>query len=1443
MRLPHKVAILFILFLFSSQGLLGQGSIMTNLKSNLKRADELYNEFSYRAALDLYLRVLEKNPQQGDVKLKIADCYRKLNEPEHTAAWYAKAIHDEQPLEAAHLLYYAQALNATGQYDEAKVWFGKYLEHSKTDHRAFNRIWGINNLSDFYRDSSQYSLQKLSINSKASDFGPSYYKDGIVFISAVGKELFVHHVNSWDQTAPLDLYYSKMHKNGGLAKPHKFHGNVNSRYHEGPAVFYNDDQNMIFTRSLYQNGKLRKSSDGINRIGLFTAARHADSQHWTDIKPLPFNSESYSVGHPAITRDGQALYFISDMPGGEGGLDLYVSRREGDNWGKPVNLGPKINTEGNEMFPFLSADSVLYFSSDGYGGLGGLDVYKVDLSGRHGLRVYNLGYPINTYSDDFGLILNQFGSGGFLASNRKGGSGSDDIYQFGVLMLQIETSLTDAASGTRLKGVQVTLTESRTQQDIPGTVKEDKVYFQVKQDGNYILKSQKEGYANRIVLIPTHTRKPGDTLTIRAAMVEVKPVSTRLVVQVHDPESGQPVPGATVYLLDEVSSDEKYATTDEKGFFSFHAHFASSYALVAEKGKLAGLVSGVVAHNPVVQPNDTVRIPLYGTQNDPPVPLECTVIDAKSHQVIKDARVRLFEMASEQEVQVSQRDGKVSFTLKPKHYILKIDKETYAPKSLIISAKNLREQGRKIQVKVQLEKEKPTSTQLVAYVYDEITKQPEAGAEVFLLNEITGDNQTLYTDAKGNFSFKAAFSDTYACIIDKPGKSNLLSDIRASNPSVMKNDTIRIPLIHLPDANPQVTKEVYPEILLPVLSKIEEENAAQQPGQPIVMEGFAVDAYSGKHLEEAQLTLTDNTTHADLKGRLHNGKCYFDGITGRNYIFKGNQPGYARKAVILSGEHPLPGDTVVVKLLLDKLKPADRARIAHVYDSATGNPVAGALVYLLNEFTSDEKRSKTDAKGNFSFSATPESSYAIIAETHDKYGMLSSIAANQPGDTVRIPLETLAAPSGPANPLVIRAIFTDDKSGQRLGPVKARLVEWRTAKEKNGAWKRNEWTCAAQSNQSYLLKASHEGYKAIALPVHVPTHPAGDTVEVLVKLQKRSPAPVPILAQVVDNATGKAIPGVHVYLLNTITSEEKRLVTDGKGNFNFTASHGASYDVIAEKGHHSAVLSNITPSETSLIRDGMLRIVLGEDRTAPQHLPTLATRAPAAREPADARTRTVSFAKEPSGAREPVESKNARKAVSSSTAATTATVYALRNNSGKHQVFVNYKDQVYEFKKEENLQYLRTLSTKMSFVIDQTEDEPVSDLLELLLHQLADSHIEVGQIIQIQNIFYGVDQSGLVPEVKAELDKLIAFLNTFKSTRLELKAYTDSRETDAYNYRLSERRARAAYEYLVSHGIDPSRVKIQALGEKGLVNHCHSGEMCDESFHGRNRRTEFHIRY
>jgi outer membrane protein OmpA-like peptidoglycan-associated protein len=322
---------------------------------------------------------------------------------------------------------YASVLMMNKRYDEAANWMQKYYKLNPQDSRAKRFMKNPTYYKELLQVDSKVLLSNLDINTKYQDFSPTYYKvSQVVFASSRGKSLLVNRNWNGNEQPYLDLYKSDISENNSLTNINKLDENVNKEFHDAPATFNKEGDYMVVTRNIYNDDKLKD-----NKLWLYESGLEYD-QYWSIPKALHFNSKDYSCGQASITPDGKTMYFTSDMPGGFGGTDIYkVDRLGNGNWGTPVNLGDKINTEGKEMFPYIdSATGYLFYSSDGLPGLGGLDIYVSKVRRDGGFtEPLNLGSPINSNKDDFSFIYKEDGSG-FLSSNRSGGKGDDDIYSF-----------------------------------------------------------------------------------------------------------------------------------------------------------------------------------------------------------------------------------------------------------------------------------------------------------------------------------------------------------------------------------------------------------------------------------------------------------------------------------------------------------------------------------------------------------------------------------------------------------------------------------------------------------------------------------------------------------------------------------------------------------------------------------------------------------------------------------------------------------------------------------------------------------------------------------------------------------------------------------------------------------------------------------------------------
>jgi len=420
-------------------------------QQRLAQADRAYDRMAYDDAVRLYAKALPQLADR-DATLRAADANVKINRLADAASLYAKA-EAMQPLSGADALAHGRTLLGLGRAAEASKPLERVLIDQPEDPIARELGFAIADRDAFYADSTLFTITPLHIDGLRSAFSAIPMDDKLIVSGE--KEAPGNKANPWNGAAFLDLFTVKPGQGimAGSATP--LPGEVNGRFHDGPAVLSADGRTMYFTRSDYFRFRLNKDGHGTSHLMLFRAELQPDGQ-WGKVSSFAYNGEDFSAGHAALSADGSALYYVSDMPGGFGGTDLYVCERNANGWGLPRNLGPTVNTPGNEMFPTMRGDT-MYFSSNGHRSLGGLDIFRSVMRNGDWSAPENLNYPINTQHDDFALVMLDGGKG-YLSSNR---AGQDGIYRFqeNSPTLVLNISVFDMDNGSPMAGAEVRLLE------------------------------------------------------------------------------------------------------------------------------------------------------------------------------------------------------------------------------------------------------------------------------------------------------------------------------------------------------------------------------------------------------------------------------------------------------------------------------------------------------------------------------------------------------------------------------------------------------------------------------------------------------------------------------------------------------------------------------------------------------------------------------------------------------------------------------------------------------------------------------------------------------------------------------------------------------------------------------------------------------------------------
>jgi outer membrane protein OmpA-like peptidoglycan-associated protein/tetratricopeptide (TPR) repeat protein len=532
----------------------------TSQAKALKRANELYNKKAYAEAIPYYEKARLGDNTNKLILSNLGDCYRLTNNTTGKMHAYGELVRAGKA-EPIHELYYGQALHELGEDEKAKPFLEKYT----ADNRGQNIVLAMSKAKAYTKNADAYTVNFWHFNSPQNDLCAVKFYDAIVFTSARVKTPWIKREQGWTNGNYMHLYASEKDAEVAGIPPKLFMGDLNSKMNDGPASFTKDYNTVYFTRNNIR--KEEQASDGSFKLKIMEAS--LDQNGFSGIKIMPFNNKDYNVAHPSISPDGYTLYFASDMPGGKGGMDIYMSKKDSAGvFGAPVNLGDKVNSAGNEVFPFISHDGKLYFSSDGHDGLGGLDIFEGIRSGDDVKKIYNMGEPVNSKSDDFGYYLIEDNKAGFLTSNRKNGGMDDDIYELQVLRdvrrgKDATIKIRDKSTGDSIPGAKLVINGDTMLADDKG------VYvLSVEEELDYKIEALKEDYFKAEDNISGKSA-PEDAFTREITLEKDPKLFLRGLIT--DAKSGELLEGATIKLTDIATNSEVdvYTTTASGDYFKF----------------------------------------------------------------------------------------------------------------------------------------------------------------------------------------------------------------------------------------------------------------------------------------------------------------------------------------------------------------------------------------------------------------------------------------------------------------------------------------------------------------------------------------------------------------------------------------------------------------------------------------------------------------------------------------------------------------------------------------------------------------------------------------------------------------------------------------------------------------------------------------------------------
>ena len=473
-----------------------------------KKADKQFSKLEFVKAAESYKKLINNGKSSDYVVAQLAECYYNIFNTVEAEKWYATLA--EESSNADIIFKYSQMLKANGKYKLSNKWMNKFVELRPADNRATSFLKNPNYLPKIISKGKRFNVQNLDINSEYSDFGGSLNDNKLYITSSrntVGLFDFGRWITQrinygWNNEPYLDIYSFDVTESGSYLNEDNLGSNVNTKYHEGLASFDSEGNMYISRESFYENEYVKdpESNNITSLIGIYKISKGEKN-----VVALNINSVEYSVKNPSVSSDGKTIYFSSDMPGGFGNFDIYKGNiDEEGNINNVENLGQKVNTEGQEMFPFIGDKNNLYFSSDSQLGLGGLDVFFTKEVDGKWASVRNVGIPVNSNADDFAFNINEATGEGFVSSNRNGGKGGDDIYSIKRLIPICDVLLTANVMDAKTKlGIDSATTSIS---DKEGNIASTKIsssvgvteFMLVCEEAGKLIVS-KEGYNSKIV--------------------------------------------------------------------------------------------------------------------------------------------------------------------------------------------------------------------------------------------------------------------------------------------------------------------------------------------------------------------------------------------------------------------------------------------------------------------------------------------------------------------------------------------------------------------------------------------------------------------------------------------------------------------------------------------------------------------------------------------------------------------------------------------------------------------------------------------------------------------------------------------------------------------------------------------------------------------------------
>jgi len=608
-------------------------------KLQQRMADRYTDVFDYNKVIAIYEDLDARGKSDASTLRQLANAYTKVdNAPGAEGAYRRLMIAPGRTMDDVRA--FGDALRANGKYNEALEQYQTFAKERPDDARVKGYLRTPDLFYRLRRDSTSATIRKVPINSPQADLGMSVMGEYLLFSSARGEGTGGGRSYAWDDQPFLNLYSAEL-KGETAENPLVMRQHINTRWHDGTVSFDSLAKRVYFTRNNVWYGTVQKSKRGELNLGIYFSdivKGEFGQEEWGNIVPFDHNDPEFNLGHPSVSPDGRNLYFSSDRAGGMGGVDIWVCKNLGNQWGVPENLGPKVNTPGDEMHPHMAGNGTLYFASNGHPGMGGYDLFFTRIGTSGPGNVFNLGYPMSTRHNDHGLILIN-DSTGFFVSDRTGGQGSDDIYGCTIRPQQMRLAgrVIDKATKEPIETARITVKDGKGEtvrnanvQMLPG----GRFSIDAEYRERYLLAANATGYNQAEMAVATND-DPLEEIVIEMEKYDYLAEGT-----VFDGNTNLPLAGATVVLTDAQGKEVARHTTDASGNYSFPLLKEMEYRLQAEKEnyfKQSARISTRTATSPIIR-TDFRLFPLEVNQV---VRLDNIFYDYNKWNIRPDAAVEL----------------------------------------------------------------------------------------------------------------------------------------------------------------------------------------------------------------------------------------------------------------------------------------------------------------------------------------------------------------------------------------------------------------------------------------------------------------------------------------------------------------------------------------------------------------------------------------------------------------------------------------------------------------------------------------------------------------------------------------------------------------------------------------------------------------------------------